>query len=55
MQLASEGTSRPQNCKFTVTVDRVIVTRVIVTRVIEIIPCTEKAVNSIEGVKVWRA
>ena len=50
MQLASEGVSRPRDCKFTVSVDRLIV-----TQVIEIIPCTEKAIKSIESVEVWRA
>lgn len=50
MQLALEGVSRPHDCKFTVTVDRLIV-----TQVIEIIPCTEKAMKSIEAVEVWRA
>lgn len=50
MQLASEGVSRPRDCKFTVTVDSLIV-----TQVIEIIPCTEKAIKSIESVEPWRA
>ena len=48
-QLATEGVTKPQNCKFTVTVDSCTV-----LGVIEIIPCTEKAVKSINGVKVWK-
>ena len=48
-QLAVDGTTAPNNCKFTITVPEIII-----TRVIEIIPCTEKAINSIEGVKEWK-
>ena len=48
-QLATEGTSKPGSCKFTV-----VVPQHNVLQVIEIIPCTEKAIKSIEGVKVWR-
>ena len=49
-QLAVDGTSKPQNCKFTVVVDR----RELI-QVIEIIPCTEKAKKSIEGVVIWKS
>lgn len=48
-QLATEGVNRPNDCKFTVTVESCTV-----LGVIEIIPCTDKAVKSIENVKVWR-
>lgn len=48
-QLATDGTSKPQNCKFPCTVDKVIL-----TEVIEIIPITEKAKKSIEEVPVWQ-
>lgn len=48
-QLAVDGTARPEECNFTVFVDEVIV-----LDVCEIIPCTEKAIASIEGVKEWR-
>lgn len=48
-QLAKDGTSRPENCKFTVIVDEIQI-----MGVIEIIPCTEKAIKSIEGVKEWK-
>ena len=50
MQLASEGVTRPRDCKFTVEVKSLVV-----TQVIEIIPCTEKAMKSIDAVEVWRA
>lgn len=48
-QLAMEGTSAPRNCKFTVYVPEMTI-----LGVIEIIPCSEKAVASIEGVESWR-
>jgi len=48
-QLATDGTSSPNNCKFPTPVDKVIL-----TEVIEIIPITEKAKKSIEGVPLWK-
>lgn len=48
-QLAVDGTCKPDSCKFTVYVDEIIL-----TDVIEIIPCTEKAIGSIEGVTSWK-
>ena len=48
-QLAVDGTVRPDNCKFTV-----VVPEMTILGVIEIIPCTEKAIKSIEGVAVWK-
>lgn len=48
-QLAMEGTSKPHKCKFTVTVDSIAI-----LDAIEIIPCTDMAIESIEGVEVWR-
>lgn len=48
-QLAAEGTVKPQNCKFTVPVSEITV-----LGVIEIIPCSEQAIKSIEGVKEWK-
>lgn len=48
-QLAIDGTSLPNKCKFTVTVPEMII-----LEVIEIIPCTEKAIKSIEGVPEWK-
>lgn len=49
-QLALEGTKRPDNCKFTV-----IVPEMEILEVIEIIPCSDEAVKSIEAVSVWRS
>ena len=48
-QLAKEGTVAPDKCKFTVWVDEIAV-----FGVIEIIPCTDRAIKSIEGVKEWK-
>jgi len=47
-QLAVDGTKEPANCKFTISVPEILV-----TEVIEIIPCSENAIASIEGVKSW--
>jgi len=49
-QLAMEGTSAPESCKFPRMVEEVIL-----LGVIEIIPCALKAQKSIKGVKVWAA
>lgn len=48
-QLANDGTSKPENCKFPASVDKIEV-----TEVVEVLYCTEKAKASIEGVKVWQ-
>ena len=48
-QLAVDGALKPDYCKFTVAVDSIEI-----LDAIEIIPCTDKAIKSIEGVKVWR-
>ena len=47
-QLAMEGTSKPENCKFPCPV-----TRVILTETIEILETTSVAEASIKGVKTW--
>ena len=48
-QLAVDGTTAPENCKFTVTVESIVI-----TDAIEIIPCSVEAIQQIEGVKVWK-
>ena len=48
-QLATEGTSKPKQCKFPCAVSEVVL-----TEVIEIIPITEKAKQSIAEVPEWR-
>lgn len=47
-QLAMEGTSKPNECKFPIAVGRVVL-----TDAIEIINITERAKKSIEEVPVW--
>lgn len=47
-ELAMRGTSKPQNCKFPVAVDEVLV-----TECIELLPVTKEAEASINGVAVW--
>ena len=48
-QLAVDGTKKPDQCKFTVSVNSITI-----LDAIEIIPCTEAAIYSIEGVKEWK-
>lgn len=49
-QLAMTGTNRPQDCKFPVAVDRIVL-----TEAIEILDVTAVARKSIEEVPVWQA
>lgn len=48
-QLAMEGTSKPENCKFPCEVDKVEL-----LNAIEILTCTKKAEKSIKGVSIWK-
>lgn len=48
-QLAAEGVKNPSGCKFTVTVESVLL-----LDVIEIIPATEQAKAIINEVRVWK-
>ena len=48
-QLALDGTAKPYNCRFTVSVESIVI-----MDCIEIIPCTDKSIESIEGVSVWK-
>ena len=48
-QLAKEGTATPNKCKFTVTLDELLV-----LDAIEIDTCTDVAVKNIQGVKEWK-
>lgn len=48
-QLAESGTTKPSECKFTVSVSDIII-----TDAIEVILCTAEAVSNIEGVREWR-
>ena len=48
-QLAMEGTSNPNGCKFPIAVDQVVL-----TEIIEVLNVTEAGKKSIEGVPVWK-
>lgn len=48
-QLALDGVSKPENCRFTV-----IVPNITILGVIEIIPCSEKSIISLNAVPVWK-
>ena len=48
-QLAIDGPKIPQDCKFTVTVSSITI-----LDAVEIIPCTDKAIKSIEEVDEWK-
>jgi hypothetical protein len=47
-QIAVEGVKEPEKCKFTLTVNDVCV-----LGVCQIVPCTDVAISSIEGVPTW--
>ena len=47
-QLAMEGVSRPENCKFPCVVDRVVL-----LNAIEILDVTDRAKKSIDEVEIW--
>lgn len=48
-QIAMEGVKNPDKCRFTVCVKSITI-----LDAIEIIPCAEAAVESIEAVKIWK-
>ena len=48
-QLAVDGTSKPENCKFPCEVDRIEL-----LQAIEILDCTKKSQKSIQGVEIWQ-
>ena len=48
-ELAVSGVTKPRECKFCV-----VVPEIEVLGVIEIIPCTEKAIENINAVPVWK-
>jgi hypothetical protein len=49
-QLATDGVSKPQNCKFPCEIEG----EHILTEIIEVIPCTEKARLNINQVPIWK-
>lgn len=48
-QLAVDGTSKPYNCKFTIFLEEMTI-----TNVLQIIPCTDKAIDSLTNVPEWK-
>lgn len=48
-QMAAEGTKKPSECKFTMTIPRMTV-----LGVIEVIPCSDAAVENIKAVQEWK-
>ena len=48
-EIAKSGVTRPEDCKFTVTIDELLL-----TDVIEIIPATLEAEKCIKGVREWK-
>ena len=48
-QLAVDGVSKPENCKFPCEVQEITL-----LDALEVIPCTDKAIKSIKGVKIWK-
>ena len=49
LQLAKHGTTKTEQCKFTVTVNEITI-----CNVAEIIPCTKAAIASIDSVPEWK-
>lgn len=47
--IAANGVSRPKDCKFTVWVDSIIL-----YKFDQILPCTDRAIESIEEVPEWK-
>lgn len=48
-QIAMEGVKNPNECKFSMAVNEIVI-----EKVIEIIPCTDEAIANIEAVKIWK-
>ena len=49
LQLAAEGSKRPGECKFSMTVGEIVL-----TDVIELLPCTALAMHNIDNVAIWK-
>lgn len=49
-EISQIGTKRPGDCRFTITIPVMTV-----SNAIQIIPCTDEAVEAIKSVKEWRA
>jgi hypothetical protein len=51
-QLAVEGTKRPNDCKFTITINDE--EGVYLPQIIEVLPCTQEAIDNIKSVREWK-
>ena len=49
LQLANEGVKRPENSKISVAVNSIVL-----TDIVEILPCTQAAIDNLGGVEPWR-
>lgn len=49
-QLALDGTSKPDSCRFTVSVPEMVI-----DGAVQVIPCTDKAIDSLKSVEEWKA
>jgi hypothetical protein len=49
-EIAMIGTKKPNDCRFTVSVESMVI-----DGVCQVIPCTDKAIETIKSVKEWRA
>lgn len=49
-QIAAEGVKRSYECKFTMPVESIVL-----LEAIEIVPCTQQAVENINSVPVWKS
>lgn len=49
-ELAMKGVSKPDNCKFPIEVDEVIL-----TEIVEVLTATKEAQDSIKAVEVWKS
>lgn len=48
-QLSLDGVARPKNCKFTV-----VVKHMFITNADQVIPCTNKAIDNLKSVAIWK-
>lgn len=48
-QMAAEGVKKPNRCKFSMTVDSLVI-----MGVIEVLPCTKTAIANLKDVPTWR-
>ena len=48
-QLAEEGVKYPEECKFTMSIEEMVI-----TNACEILACSKQAIKCIDGVKAWK-